>query len=1493
MDEMDEKEMMDLFGDKTDIPEVIVEDIETPAEQQEKILDETTDPQIEEMEEDEGEGTIILHPDNMQHLANFIGKEQIEELIPLLDDDENKVLTSNPKFIEELKVNSKLIDNLTTYLNQPIGLVEEAPNNIKFLRSILGDETAELIQKVADIQGIDLEDFVRIKRLPENLNRIDVLNDSVGTAQYLQLFDDQGTDITDSIGLSLNVIGQLSVDTFFTESAMTSLREGDHNWSPSAMGKSVSPAFENFYDILEDKVRRQSRIETLQWIRDLVNRLNTVFGFDDYRQIEAFVAAWLMKNSTCRLSGIPGTGKTTVINCAATLLGNSYGYHINKTYLASNDTMDRYTLDYSKQHLYSDIEQIFTSNENLTNAHVADVVLSGQSYNVMYNDQRNDTIYSNWNGWRFRDWTLNQPGTVSLSGSYNYGFNFLRTTEKSSTVNMAESAIPEFRCVLPAIDGDTNSKKSIDPQKFHKLLFNCWEVEVPDDFDLILYNNRNKDFEMPAHWTQNTQGMAAFIEKKKAGKTRMVVKPIQIHDGTKITTFNNNNAPKYGPFPMSLRYPDYDSRQYESDFSHIDDVKKGNSPTNHLNDFVNSVGQNGLYTDTGRNEGFWLRHLMCHWFYDTRTKDIKAGQFDISVEMLNEIGIAKIDYDKRPDEVLYGLEIRAVEAVNQNGETVNTYELEPVPREIVTQPIKFFNEANRSQSGVEDAILGLIAEKMVEYRGKIFKSPDFVAWMDTNPHQRGNDLAFTDRIDMELLFKSVSLGGRYDQLVNKFTGKGGLEPNRILVNYLMADSNDPESFKPMRIGNLFSVWDMVGKQKFTSPGSSYDGFREISVISVLFSQIFASRPTGVNLSSGDQDIAYSFSDDVNPDLYESPLLDYSTTTNTKSTDDGTASSTLNTNTMIFGSIDSPTVSQIPVVFTRVLGFRFTNSLVKLSQAFAFLRGKESVSRQDILDAVPYVIAHRMGRAKSGAKDMEGNSKGLNGEQIGYVNEQEFIREMIVKGYLEGSIEEASIQGTGVNLMDNSDYFYNHCRSIMDSVPAVWLYEDLVLRPLHEAITRATVDSLTPIHWHIATMVVEEERKGRGSKVNRNYSDSKAGQGTYPNISGAPTNYHKMYSNYEALILNPSPNGDPCLFDYYRLRGFIAREVNLFTNDRERLLRMLAGEVRSIAGSDGLELDSDAEIGGKEVPSGIRPFPQGVTGLDVGGKLIQNTYRPLAGPWPRPEQIYWHTYDDAQGAFGKLIGLGDVSTFNLSNSATPLLIEKMYTLASANQSLRVTGRYKQTQNLKQSISKYDISKTLISFSKNFRNYVGDGVKLDDKFPENDSSSPTTFDQWIKSAQRFLTEQIGNPDDAFNNMWACFELNHAPVVTPQIGLRGMKGEDKLRLWLRLSQVGVSSTTTSGTVGSDLVDILFTVGITSAPALTSNLLVGSEAEGKDFEILPITSPKQYLKAAWTTVTSQQGYGTNAAGKKESNLALVDSGNMLALDRLYYNTLFAKSLE
>ena len=1462
MTPIDESEMMDLFGDGADttIPEVIAEDTETPleqdlleqtpAEQQEvEVLEETGDQQIEEMEEEEGMGTILLHPDNMQELANFIGEEQIDRIATIIEGDLEYSDSGDANYVSPLAT-----------------IPDEKSDEIAFLRSIMGEDAAVLIQKVAKIQGKSLDDIVRIRGLPRNLNRVDILDDSVGTPHYLQIFDDQGNDITDSVGLELDVIGQLEVDAVFSGSAMTGLKEGSNIYNASTMGRAVSPAFQNFYDIMSDRDRRQVRIETLQWIRQLVTRLNEVFGFDDYRQLEAFIAAWLMRNSTTRLSGIPGTGKTTVINCAATLLGNSYGYHINKTYLASDSTMAYYPQDYTGKHRYSDISQIFASNDSLSNTHVADVVPSGQSYNVMYNDQRNQTTYSNWDDWRFRDWSADIAGSVSRSGAYTYAFNFLRTVEQAQTVNGVEGA-------LPAIDDDTLTKKLINPETFHKILFNCWEVEVPDDFDLKLWGSKTVE---RAHWNPSTiEGKNAFNEKKKAGKTRMVVKPIQIHDGSELVTYNTVGTPSYGPFEMSLRYPDYNSTTIAMAFDHVEGIDK----------YVAATGQGGLYTDTGRNEGYWLRHMMCHWMRDVRTDDKKSknGRFDISVEMLNEIGVAKIDYDKRPDEVLYGLEIRAVEAVNQSGETVNTYEFEPVPREIVTQSIKFFNEANRSQSGVEDAVLGLIAEKLVEYRGKTFKSPDFVAWMDTNPHQKGNDLAFTDRIDMELLFKSVSLGGRYDQLVNTYGKQGGLQPNQILVEYLKLDEADPNSFKPMRIGNLFGVWKMVGKEtKFTSPGSSYDGFRDISVISVLFSQIFAKRPETVNVGGSDQGVQYSFadiSDAKSLDLYESPLLDYSTTTNTNTSDRGTTSPVLNDDTMIFGSAD--VAGQLPTVFTRVLGFRFTNSIVKLAQAFAFLRGKESVSRQEILDAVPYAIAHRMGRAKAGAKDMEGNNKGLDGNRIGYVNEQEFVREMVVKGYLEGKVDGVDMDEQ--NLMDNADYYYNHCRSIMDSVPAVWEYEELVLRPLYQAINDRDIDAMTPIHWHIATMVIEEERKGRGRKVARNYASSMAGPKGSPAIQKAPTNYHEMYSNYESLILNPSPNGEPCLWDYYRLRGFISREANLFTNDRDRLLKMLEGEVRIIAGADGLELDLENEFFSNSLS--VRPFPQGITPVGGDGTtLTQTTYRGIGdGPWPRPEQTYWHTYDDAQGTFGALIGMGQVQTYDPRQSASPLSIDSSLTRAAANQSLRVTGRYQQTANLNQSISRYDISKTLNQFAKNFRTSVGAGLNLGPAFPQkSDSAIAMSFDDWIKKAQAFLISKIGDPTrDPENDLWGCFELNHAPVVTPQMGLRGVKGNDKLRLWLRLSMIGQSQSASD----TDLIDMLFTVGITSAPALTAKANVGLEAEGPDFEILEVTNTKQYASKQWVNGSSQQGF--------KSNTALVDSGNMMALDRLYYNKLFANSLE
>ena len=90
-------------------------------------------------------------------------------------------------------------------------------------------------------------------------------------------------------------------------------------------------------DSLKKKVKRfglggdspeSSRIskESIRKIRQYMEVLGTVFGFNSPQDKEMFVAAWLSENTTTRLSGIPGTGKTTLIECAALLFGNSYGF---------------------------------------------------------------------------------------------------------------------------------------------------------------------------------------------------------------------------------------------------------------------------------------------------------------------------------------------------------------------------------------------------------------------------------------------------------------------------------------------------------------------------------------------------------------------------------------------------------------------------------------------------------------------------------------------------------------------------------------------------------------------------------------------------------------------------------------------------------------------------------------------------------------------------------------------------------------------------------------------------------------------------------------------------------------------------------------------------------------------------------------------------------------------------------------------------------------
>ena len=176
---------------------------------------------------------------------------------------------------------------------------------------------------------------------------------------------------------------------------------------------------------------------------------------------------------------------------------------------------------------------------------------------------------------------------------------------------------------------------------------------------------------------------------------------------------------------------------------------------------------------------------------------------------------------------------------------------------------------------MEDAILGLIAEKTVEYRGQTFKSPSFIAWMDTNPHQKGNDLAFVDRIDMELYFGTLSLGGRFNTLVERYGGKSskGSRPEFQLMQGMFINSGDSGFVKPMRFKNLSDTWATVTKLPFNASGASVEttgALLDISMLSVLFTQRYMVQRKETDVMNA----VHTYLDDAL--VFTSPLADIST-----------------------------------------------------------------------------------------------------------------------------------------------------------------------------------------------------------------------------------------------------------------------------------------------------------------------------------------------------------------------------------------------------------------------------------------------------------------------------------------------------------------------------------------------------------------------------------------------------------------------------------------
>ena len=75
-------------------------------------------------------------------------------------------------------------------------------------------------------------------------------------------------------------------------------------------------------------------------------------------------------------------------------------------------------------------------------------------------------------------------------------------------------------------------------------------------------------------------------------------------------------------------------------------------------------------------------------------------------------------------------------------------------------------------------------------------------------------------------------------------------------------------------------------------------------------------------------------------------------------------------------------------------------------------------------------------------------------------------------------------------------FYQRCRDVLASVPSVVIRARCLASIRNQDSSESSLSEITPVHWHISTMVMEEERmafnNGSTNKPQRSYTVEDAG-----------------------------------------------------------------------------------------------------------------------------------------------------------------------------------------------------------------------------------------------------------------------------------------------------------------------------------------------------------------------------------------------------------------
>ena len=215
---------------------------------------------------------------------------------------------------------------------------------------------------------------------------------------------------------------------------------------------------------------------------------------------------------------------------------------------------------------------------------------------------------------------------------------------------------------------------------------------------------------------------------------------------------------------------------------------------------------------------------------------------------------------------------------------------------------------------------------------------------------------------------------------------------------------------------------------------------------------------------------------------------------------------------------------------------------------------------------------------------------------------------------------------------------------------------------------------TPIHWHIAAMVVEQEKKSEeGNCLRQDDGMTYASRyGNYFKAMNAPTrNINPLVSNAPSTA--EEIQLDYSLYDYYYLRGKIANDPLLFTDDRTYLLGLVESRIQAFVGSS----------------FNLNPEETSNVTYALSSSNIWNADSELVSRYivkPNPGVAINSAYNDAIGGYGQLFGQIEDS-FDITKLMPNEEYESLFNVDESsefsyqmsNQKMRITGSYHHGQD----------------------------------------------------------------------------------------------------------------------------------------------------------------------------------------------------------------------